>query len=195
MHDATSISRVINQLPTRNDAERNNSLRLDRQNRLRVILGRLGPTFGTTGRIIDWNNIRRTLWNNPATSMEIDPSQPIEQFDSELPSAHSYLGDLDRVSGLEIMEPGKLYRLPLFVHHSLVFPGETLPMIFYNYEFPENFDSSEGLMIGVVYSNFSGPYYGVTCQIYEKGTNGTRLMIKGRAVQRFIYLPDPDNDM
>lgn len=101
-----------------------------------------------------------------------------------------YLGDLERVSGVEYLEPNQSYSLPIIVHNSLVYPGETLPMILSEYMFLPTDFSDDGLLFGLVFRDFhnndSLNLFGVTCLIYEKGSDdGGSLSIKSRAYQRF----------
>lgn len=97
------------------------------------------------------------------------------------------------MAGVQYLEPNRNYSLPIIFHNSLVFPGETVPMILSQNmlsvvmsEFKE-----EGLLFGLIcretrnYSNKN--LYGVTCQIYEKSTDDVdSVSIKSRACQRFF---------
>lgn len=103
-----------------------------------------------------------------------------------------YLGDLERVSGVEYLEPNKTYTIPILAHNSLVFPGETLPMILSpNIMFLPADNNDDGALFGLVFrelrNNHNFNLYGVTCLIYEKGTDEREnLNIKSRAYQRFF---------
>lgn len=111
-----------------------------------------------------------------------------------------YLGNLDRVSGVSLLEPGKYYKLSIVKTHSVVFPGEIFPLIIRSYFFENpNIDPSgdnDGCIFGIIFPNVTGPMkkkciYGVTCQIYEKGSDGRgTTSIKSRACQRFIIEPE-----
>ncbi|EAT43510.1 AAEL005081-PA [Aedes aegypti] len=99
-----------------------------------------------------------------------------------------YLGKLERVEGVDYLEPGKTYCLPVYSHHSIVFPGEVVPMILnaasLNYE-----DQSDGVKFGLLFrTTFPNNYiYGVTCQVFERGErdlNGS-IILKTIAQQRF----------
>ena len=101
---------------------------------------------------------------------------------------------MNRVSGIDYFEPGNIYRIPTCTHHSLLFPGETLPMILPSSMFEESNDSNDGLTFGLIFPkifNTTKPdLNGVTCQIFERGnvdSNG-HVTIKARAHQRFKIL-------
>lgn len=119
---------------------------------------------------------------------------PEERFNTELPDEHSYLGAMDAVRGLDYFECGKTYRIPIFEHHSFVFPGETLPMIWADSQFDRNEYSNDGLTFGIV---FLDPQFkqkiGVTCQVYERGVDAHgNITLKCRAHQRFILQKQPN---
>lgn len=124
-------------------------------------------------------------------------SQELSIFDTELPMHHSYLGNLDTMGGLNWYEPGKIYEIPVCGHHSMIFPGEILPMILLaDTLFDVSQQSSEGLTFGLIFSGEikTETVYGVTCQVYEKGfdANHDRITIKSRAIQRFRVIKDQD---
>lgn len=107
-----------------------------------------------------------------------------------MPFAFQYLGDMERVSGVQFLEPNKCYRLPIFFHDSIIFPGETLPMILTQQMFVSTEFSDDGLLFGLVFNGLrnerNNDLYGVTCQIYEKGSDGiNNVSIKSKAYQRF----------
>lgn len=62
-----------------------------------------------------------------------------------------YLGELERVSGVQYLEPNRNYELPLIIHSSLVFPGETLPMILSQHMFQMTDFNDDGLVFGLVF--------------------------------------------
>lgn len=99
---------------------------------------------------------------------------------------------MDRVSGVDFLEPGKYYRLPVFWHHAIVFPGEQIPMIISEHMFEASEfmgDHEDGCLFGLVFKNtrFTNDVLGVTCQVYEKGHTGEgNVIIKARSYQRFI---------
>lgn len=106
-----------------------------------------------------------------------------------------YLGNLERVSASECLKPGKYYhRMPIFAHHSLVFPGEQIPMILSQTVFHTTHfltDSNEGCLFGLMFLRLKGVpkfrTYGVTCQIYEKGSDAYgNIVFKSKACQRFV---------
>lgn len=106
-----------------------------------------------------------------------------------------YLGNLERVSGIQYLEPNKVYRLPIFFHDAIIFPGETLPMILTQQMFLSTQFSDDGLLFGLVFhgllNNLNSDLYGVTCQIYAKGNDGREnISIKSKAYQRFCIKND-----
>lgn len=131
-------------------------------------------------------------------STEAARSQAL-QFDNELPLNHSYLGDnMDIIRGTNFYEPGKVYDIPVCGHHSLVFPGEILPMIMISESLfartPET-NSNEGLTFGLVFADEvdNSNVYGVTCQVFEKGLdNHGHITVKTKAHQRFIVIRTED---
>lgn len=112
-----------------------------------------------------------------------------EIYNTELPTEHAYLGKLQRVEGVDYMEPGKVYRLPVCSHNSIVFPGEMVPMII-NVSTLNCNDPSDGVKFGLVFRNvISEKYvYGVTCQVFERGelnASSGSIVLKTIAQQRF----------
>lgn len=110
-------------------------------------------------------------------------------------NALQYLGNLERVSGVQYLEPNKIYRLPIFFHDAIIFPGETLPMILTQQMFMATQFSDDGLLFGLVFhglrNNLNNDLYGVTCQIYAKGNDGREnISIKSKAYQRFCIKND-----
>lgn len=112
-----------------------------------------------------------------------------EIYNTELPTEHAYLGKLERVEGVDYMEPGKVYRLSVCSHNSIVFPGEMVPMII-NVATLNCNDPSDGVKFGLVFRNvISEKYvYGVTCQVFERGelnASSGSIVLKTIAQQRF----------
>lgn len=58
---------------------------------------------------------------------------------------------MDRVSGVDFFESGKIYHIPVCAHHSIVYPGETLPMIMAESIFDRSEHSNDGLTFGIVF--------------------------------------------
>lgn len=118
-------------------------------------------------------------------------------FDSELPTQHSYLGNTENVRGFAYFEPYKVFEIPVCEHHSLVFPGEILPMIMLEDRFFSLSNNDEaGLVFGLIFQNEIANEkltYGVTCQVFEKGTQNGLVKIKSKAQQRFVVVKN-DND-
>lgn len=127
-------------------------------------------------------------------------SHDADAFDTELPMNHSYLGNMDSISGLNYFEDDKIYEMPVCGHHSLIFPGEILPMIMTaDSIFEPSEQTGEGLTFGLVFSDAESKkndIYGVTCQVYEKGvdTNG-HITMKSRAHQRFKVIRNEDGHL
>ncbi|EAT43509.1 AAEL005067-PA [Aedes aegypti] len=128
------------------------------------------------------------LFDDYIQNREQQQSSDAEIYNTELPTEHAYLGKLERVEGVDYLEPGKTYCLPVYSHHSIVFPGEVVPMILnaasLNYE-----DQSDGVKFGLLFrTTFPNNYiYGVTCQVFERGErdlNGS-IILKTIAQQRF----------
>lgn len=106
-----------------------------------------------------------------------------------------YLGKLERVEGVDYLEPGKLYRMPIYSHHSVVYPGEIVPLMLnasslYSTAGTDD-DSPDGLKFGLVFQDqytSKGRVYGVTCQVYERGDEGESALLKTIAQQRFFIV-------
>lgn len=118
-------------------------------------------------------------------------------FDDELPMNHTYLGtNMEQIRGWNFFEPGKIYEIPVCGHHSLVFPGEILPMIMVAESiFAKSPESNEGLTFGLVFADEidNDKVYGVTCQVFEKGVdNQGHITVKSKARQRFIVVRTED---
>lgn len=114
-------------------------------------------------------------------------------FDDELPILHSYLGsNMENIRGTNFYEPGKVYEIPVCGHHSMVFPGEILPMIMISESiFARTPESNEGLTFGLVFADEieDDKVYGVTCQVFEKGVdNQGHITVKSKAHQRFVVI-------
>lgn len=97
---------------------------------------------------------------------------------------------MERVSGVQYLEPNRNYDLPIIIHNSLVFPGETLPMILSQHMFQTTDFNDDGLVFGLVFRELLDRanlrFFGVTCQIYEKSNDDSEnISIKSRAYQRF----------
>lgn len=98
------------------------------------------------------------------------------------------------MAGVQYLEPNRNYNLPIIFHSSLVFPGETVPMILSQNMFLSAMMTEfneEGLLFGLICrelrNNSNLNLYGVTCQIYEKSSDdGDNVSIKSRAYQRFF---------
>uniref|UniRef100_A0A182MDL1 Protein cereblon n=1 Tax=Anopheles culicifacies TaxID=139723 RepID=A0A182MDL1_9DIPT len=120
-------------------------------------------------------------------------SAATEIYNTELPTEHAYFGKMERVEGVDYLEPGKIYRLPIYNHHSIVYPGEIVPLMLNDSHFysGRSNESSDGLKFGLVFLNHysdSGRIYGVTCQVYERGAEGLSALLKTVAQQRFYIV-------
>lgn len=112
-------------------------------------------------------------------------------FDCELPTQHTYLGSTENVRGFSYFEPYKTYEIPICEHHSLVFPGEILPMIMLEDRFFSLSNNDEGLVFGLIFQKEDvdeNQTFGVTCQIFEKGLQNGLVKIKSKAQQRFVVV-------
>jgi cereblon len=123
---------------------------------------------------------------------EASQSGQAQLFDCELPTQHTYLGSTENVRGFSYFEPYKTYEIPICEHHSLVFPGEILPMIMLEDRFFSLSNSlNEGLLFGLIFQKDiedEKQTYGVTCQIFEKGSQNGLVKIKSKAQQRFVVV-------
>ncbi|CAG9798337.1 unnamed protein product [Chironomus riparius] len=118
-------------------------------------------------------------------------------FDSELPTQHSYLGSTENVRGFSYFEPYKTYEIPFCEHHSLLFPGEILPMIMLADRFFSLSNNEEGVVFGLVFQRENEDEkqtYGVTCQIFEKGLESGLVKIKCKVQQRFVVVKTNNED-
>ncbi|XP_065073286.1 protein cereblon-like [Ochlerotatus camptorhynchus] len=113
-------------------------------------------------------------------------------YNIQLPPEHTYLGKLERVDSLERFEPGSIQRIPVSGHHSIVYPGEIIPLILTNSLL--EFDGSDSNRIGLVF--WEHPYrkriFGVVCQVCEKDIRDSAMVLKTVAQQRFEVVPQPD---
>lgn len=111
------------------------------------------------------------------------------------------MGDMDSVTGVNYLEVGKTYLIPIKTHHSLVYPGETVPMIIDDPMFESLLNDTDGMSFGLIFPSIypatQPNIYGVTCQIYEKGARHATGMvkIKTRVYQRFIVTPVDANGL
>lgn len=118
-------------------------------------------------------------------------------FNNELPANHSYLGEnMDIVRGSNVYESGKVYEIPVCGHHSILFPGETIPMIMIAESiFSRTPEANEGLTFGLVFTDEikNDKAYGVTCQVFEKGVDDRgHITVKSKAHQRFVVVRTED---
>ncbi|EAT43511.1 AAEL005058-PA [Aedes aegypti] len=113
-------------------------------------------------------------------------------YNTQLPSEHTYLGKLERVEALERLEPGSIHRIPVSGHQSIVYPGETIPLILTNPLL--EFDGKDSNRIGLVFWEF--PFkkriFGVICEVYEKVIRDSIMILKTKAQQRFELVPQED---
>uniref|UniRef100_A0A0A1X079 Protein cereblon n=1 Tax=Zeugodacus cucurbitae TaxID=28588 RepID=A0A0A1X079_ZEUCU len=136
---------------------------------------------------------RHETETNEVEVEEPEPENPVS-FDTSLPAEHSYLGEnMDRVSGVHYLEVGQQYNLMLFMHQHILFPGEVLPFMISGSIIESDMSAQNGLLFGVCFPTLCNSeeiddnFYGVTCQIYEKGTDERgNTLIKSRALQRFV---------
>lgn len=139
---------------------------------------------------------RRIETENNEVEVEVEEAEPENpvSFDTSLPAEHSYLGEnMDRVSGVHYLEVGQQYNLMLFMHQHILFPGEVLPFMISGSIIESDMSAQNGLLFGVCFPTLCNSeeiddnFYGVTCQIYEKGTDERgNTLIKSRALQRFV---------
>lgn len=117
------------------------------------------------------------------------------RFDTNLPAEHFYMGsNLSRVSGVNYLEAGQQHNLLLFMHQEILFPGEILPFMISSLVIDGGLrpHGNDGLLFGICFPFINDKrnptyLYGVTCQIYEKGSdNRGNTLIKSRALQRFL---------
>uniref|UniRef100_A0A1B0D3S5 Uncharacterized protein n=1 Tax=Phlebotomus papatasi TaxID=29031 RepID=A0A1B0D3S5_PHLPP len=120
-------------------------------------------------------------------------NQP-QNFDTELPTNHSYLGRMESVSGVEFYEPGKRYKIHICPHHTVIFPGEILPVILSTSQAFHLTAQSGGHSVGLVFPPVGNEQFGVTCQMYERNVRNplwkSDLRAKLRAHQRFRVCTD-----
>lgn len=111
-------------------------------------------------------------------------------FDCEMPSLHSYLGETENVGGCSYFDAGKSYEIPVLSHHSLIFPGEIVPLIMITDRCLSR--NEDGIVFGLNFENHlrdEKKTYGVICQVYEKGVdNHGHITVKSRAFQRYIVI-------
>ncbi|KAL9692904.1 hypothetical protein quinque_012189 [Culex quinquefasciatus] len=150
--------------------------------------------------IVELMNRRRASANNHEVAVPLaGPShdRPTARFkltyNIQLPSEHSYLGKLERVGGLQLLEPNSIHTIPISGHHSIVYPGETIPLILTNSLLSPD-GRTESNRIGLVF--WEHPHrkkiYGVICQVCEKDDRESAIVLKTKAVQRFELVPHAD---
>ncbi|XP_035911574.1 protein cereblon homolog [Anopheles stephensi] len=152
--------------------------------------GELAANSGTIERLPEDEAVR--LFEDYIRERE---SAATEIYNIELPTEHAYLGRMERVKGVDYMEPGKTYRLLIYSHHSIVYPGEIVPLMLNDYNPYRGDDPSDGCKLGLVFQNQyndGGRVYGVTCQVYERGPQGVSALLKTVAQQRFYIVRQSD---
>ncbi|XP_011295031.2 protein cereblon [Musca domestica] len=139
---------------------------------------------------------------NMSMEQEEEMNENAVRFDTNLPAEHSYLGpNMNRVSGVNYLDADQYIKLRLFIHQHVLFPGEVLPfMVDSSTTIIEgDIDAQNGILFGVCFPTLTNNnaanaerknnhlLYGVTCQIYELGTDDSgNTLIKSRALQRFV---------
>ncbi|XP_058811692.1 protein cereblon-like [Topomyia yanbarensis] len=117
-------------------------------------------------------------------------------YNIQLPSEHTYLGRLERVDSLELFEPGSIQHIPVTGHHSIVYPGETIPLILTNSLLDVD-GRHESSRIGLVFWEY--PYrqriFGVVCQVRGKDVRDSIIVLKTVAQQRFELVPQQDGSL
>ncbi|KAG8323202.1 hypothetical protein J6590_009849 [Homalodisca vitripennis] len=137
-------------------------------------------------------------------SVNMEQDQSEEQFDTDLPSLHSYLGaELEVVRGRTVLEDGAIVTLDMLQPADLVLvPGQTLPLTVFD---PPTINMLRGCLrndrtFGVLASwsdgrNTTINNIGTTAEIYEylpdEGSAGFR--VKAKARQRFRMLDPKSN--
>nr|XP_013097345.1 unnamed protein product [Stomoxys calcitrans] len=137
--------------------------------------------------------------DNMSIGQEEEMNENAVRFDTDLPAEHSYLGpNMNRVSGVNYLDAGQYIKLRLFLHEHVLFPGEVVPfMVDSSTTIIEGDpDEQNGIQFGLCFPSLSNnsttegaknELYGVTCQIYELGTDHRgNTLIKSRALQRFV---------
>ncbi|XP_041968868.1 protein cereblon-like [Aricia agestis] len=119
------------------------------------------------------------------------------QFDISLAATHSYMGsELLPVSGRSVLEAGWEGKVPVTIHHGVVFPGETVPMLI-----GDQHDAAmlvqvieEDKLFGLLCPDDSGTKvsgYGVLCEVFEATPAIISLKVKARAIHRFRFVDMP----
>ncbi|CAG9814866.1 unnamed protein product [Phaedon cochleariae] len=115
------------------------------------------------------------------------------EFDTDLPTAHKYLGKLNSVSGYTLYDDGEVVDLLAVYTTTMVFPGFTLPLVINSYEesIMQNFTDQKSIFVLLcANSAFDGIYnYGVTMQIYESEMRNYFVNIKAKGRQRCKLVP------
>lgn len=114
-------------------------------------------------------------------------------YNIQLPPEHTYLGKLDRVESVDRFEPGSIHRIPVSGHHSIVYPGETIPLILTNALLDVD-GRNESNRIGLVFweHSYRKRILGVVCQVREKNLRESVMVLKTVAQQRFELVPQQD---
>uniref|UniRef100_A0A182WK39 Protein cereblon n=1 Tax=Anopheles minimus TaxID=112268 RepID=A0A182WK39_9DIPT len=187
--DTDDSSRSSNSSSSFSDMEDNNN-EVDERNEQGALVANNAPSdHGPSGEEMAEDEAAR-LFEDYIRERE---SAATEIYNTDLPTEHAYFGEMVRVKGVDCLEPGKIYRLPVYNHHTIVYPGEIVPLMLDPSQFYNDCanDSSDGLKFGLVFPNHhndSGRIYGVTCQVYERGDDGLSTLLKTVAQQRFYIV-------
>ncbi|CAH0591500.1 unnamed protein product [Chrysodeixis includens] len=135
---------------------------------------------------------------------ELDPasSEELQPYDISLTASHSYLGaGLVSVGGRSVLEAGWRGRVPVTLHHGVVFPGETVPMVL-----PQGPDADvlvdvikNDKLFGLLCPDEEGGSlsgYGVICEVEQadiepQDAGAASVTFKARATHRFRMLAAP----
>uniref|UniRef100_A0A0A9YEK0 Protein cereblon n=1 Tax=Lygus hesperus TaxID=30085 RepID=A0A0A9YEK0_LYGHE len=117
-------------------------------------------------------------------------------FDEDLPITHSYLGEMDRVSGRTIIPDNAVVTLPLLPGCPGTWvPGQTFPLMVRDHVRSELLrravegDHTFGCRArGYRFNSSSEEIYGATCEIYEFSDTQDLVSIKAKVRQRFKKL-------
>ncbi|BES92127.1 protein cereblon homolog [Nesidiocoris tenuis] len=123
-----------------------------------------------------------------------------EVFDEDLPVAHSYMGEMEEISGRTVLPDGAVVTIPLLpCYPGSWVPGTTFPLVVHD-EFRCQFFRTAARQGDHIFGTRArhylhegmtpagGQLYGTTCEIYEFTSNRDHVAVKAKVRQRFKQL-------
>nr|CAH7756186.1 unnamed protein product [Callosobruchus chinensis] len=120
------------------------------------------------------------------------------EFNTDLPTAHKYLGRLKHVSGYTLYDDGETLEVLAIYTTTMAFPGFTLPLVMNNHSemsVMQTYIRKNSVFVLIcANSKLNGLFeYGVTMEVFESQVRNNALHIKAKGRQRCKLLGELKN--